>query len=275
MIQAAIFDLDGVLVKTEEIKALSYSRAFARLCPGMVSETAVEDAYHESVRNVVPGNEDACSIISETEVIDTYRSMVGRSRREMAEALINRFGLENTLRRRMTAYGVTEPWQALIKVRMPIYESLISDPELLRYSQWPHNVLLLHSLRKDGHRSALATMSEQKHVQRILDVLGLTGSFDCVVTGEDVRHGKPDPEIYLLISRGLSLPPSACLVFEDSPSGIRAGLAAGMPVIAITTPFTREAVHSARILDERWIVDDPATLRAVVSRMLEERKKEL
>jgi beta-phosphoglucomutase-like phosphatase (HAD superfamily) len=58
-------------------------------------------------------------------------------------------------------------------------------------------------------------------------------------------------------------------VIEDSPSGVKAALAAGMWCIAVTTPFTRNALHAEGLLDERWIVDDPDDLLAVVKEMME------
>lgn len=56
----------------------------------------------------------------------------------------------------------------------------------------------------------------------------------CVVTAEDVRRGKPSPDPYLLAARRLDVSPSACVVFEDSPSGGAAGIAAGAAVVAVS-----------------------------------------
>ena len=105
-------------------------------------------------------------------------------------------------------------------------------------------------------------------------MLGLSEAFDFVASRDDVEHGKPDPEIYQLVARELAVSPAECLVIEDSPSGIKAALAAGMWCIAVTTPFTRQRIHAERLLDERWIVDDPAALKAVVQRMVAERKQD-
>ena len=57
--------------------------------------------------------------------------------------------------------------------------------------------------------------------------------FDAVVTGHDIKHAKPDPEIFLLGSERIGIPPKNCLVFEDAPSGIEAGLAANMKCIGV------------------------------------------
>ncbi|MDA8082259.1 MAG: HAD family phosphatase [Nitrospiraceae bacterium] len=266
MIKAAVFDLDGVLVETERLKALSYARAALRICPGEVTGEEVEKVYNEVARS-----SEFCPLtISEDDVIETYKSMVGRSRQEMAGAIMKRFNLEATLASRMKEFGVTEPWQVLIKVRLPIYESLIEDPAELLKSQWPHNVSMVQDLRARGFRTGLGTMSDREHAEYILKVIGLLEYFDCVLTADDISRGKPDPEIYQLIIKRLGVAPAECIVFEDSPSGVRAGLAAGMHVIAVTTPFTQKAVHEAGIIDNRWIVDDPGRLGEVVETMLRE-----
>jgi len=192
----------------------------------------------------------------------------------MAEGLVKRFSLEDSLRPYKEKYSISEPWQALVKVRMPVYEALISDPETIRSNEIPHNVSLVHFMRKAGYRTALATMSDRAHVQRILGIIALEKSFDLVLTGEDVSHGKPDPEIYLKISNELGFSQSDCLVFEDSLTGVKGGLAAGMWVIAVTTSFTERGVHEAGILKDKWIVDDPSRLQEVVGDMLKEREQE-
>jgi beta-phosphoglucomutase-like phosphatase (HAD superfamily) len=78
-----------------------------------------------------------------------------------------------------------------------------------------------------------------------------------------MENGKPDPEIYLLVSRNLGVPLAECLVIEDSAAGVKAALAAGMKCIVVTTEFTRESVHQSGLLEERWVVDDPANLMNV------------
>jgi beta-phosphoglucomutase len=240
MILAVIFDLDGTLVETEELKALSYARAAVELRPEL----------------------------SEAEVVEAFKDVVGLSRQEVAKGLLQRFGLEAAARARMAEFGVSFPWQAYVQVRQRLYEAMLADPAMLRRQQYPHNIAYLQKVQRQGCRIALATMSYCKQVRRVLDVLGLADAFDIVASRDDVENGKPDPEIYLLVARELGVPPADCLVIEDSPAGVKAALAAGMNVVAVSTPFTRQRLHESGLLPPQHIVDDPSMLPNVVAHVI-------
>jgi HAD superfamily hydrolase (TIGR01509 family) len=241
MIRAVIFDLDGTLVETERLKALSYAWAAAELRPGL----------------------------SQDDVVAAFADLVGRTRDEVAQGLAARFGLEQPARARMAEFGVREPWQAFAAIRLRRYEGMLADPDLLRENRYPHNIELLHAVRRRGYRTALCSMSYREQVRQVLDELGLAECFEVVATREDVERAKPDPEVDLFVARRLDLPPAACLVIEDSPVGVQAARAAGMAVIAVTTPLTRQQFRDRDLLDRRWVVDDPATLQAVVGERIE------
>lgn len=213
MIQVIIFDFDGVIVKTERLKAISYAQAAISLLPGKFSKD---------------------------QVIEAYKDVVGRSRQDVAVSIMRRFGLEKAASAHIAEFGVSDPWQAFVRLRLLIYEQMVSDPEVLRKSQWPDSVSLVRAMRKAGYRTALAMMSDRGHSHRVLELIGLADAFDFVATADDVKHGKPIPEIYSHISRSLDIAPSQCLVLKDSPSGIKAALTAGMTCIAVTHPFARQ-----------------------------------
>ncbi len=239
-IHAVIFDLDGTLVETERLKALSYAWAVRELRPG----------------------------VSEADVIDAFTEFVGRTREEVAQGLAARFGLEGAARARMAEFEVREPWRAFAALRLRRYEAVLADPELLRENRYPHNIELLHWVRGQGYRTALCSMSYREQVRRVLDVLGLAECFEVVATRDDVERAKPDPEVDLLVARRLGLTPPECLVIEDSPPGVQAARAAGMAVIAVTTPLTRQQFRDHDLLDRRWVVDNPETLQAVMRERL-------
>jgi sugar-phosphatase len=68
---------------------------------------------------------------------------------------------------------------------------------------------------------------------------------EILVTGDDVEHGKPDPEPYLRAAAALGVPPGRCVVVEDAPAGVLAGQRAGMIVLAVTTTHPADALAQA------------------------------
>ncbi len=92
----------------------------------------------------------------------------------------------------------------------------------------------------DKHRAvpkAVASNAEPKNIDFVLDQYGLRRYFPIAVSGIEVARPKPFPDIYLEAARRLRAKPEQCIVFEDSPTGLKAALAAGMRVIGIeTTP---------------------------------------
>ena len=243
---AAIFDLDGTLVQTEELKARSYARAAAELCPDGIRAQ---------------------------EVIAAYDEMVGHSREEVAARLLSRFGLEAPAERRMGELGAATPLDAYITLRLRIYEAMISDERLIREQEYPWSTSLLRQSRREGHPVGVATMSHRKHAVLVLERLGLTGEVDVLATREDVRDAKPSPEIYTLIATLLGVPPRDCFVLEDSVPGVRSAVAAGTTCVAITNDMTRDAMHAAAVLPAERVVDDPALLGAVARGVLEDLAK--
>jgi HAD superfamily hydrolase (TIGR01509 family) len=174
----------------------------------------------------------------------------------------------------MDEFGVTTPWQAYIQVRLNHYEHMLADTKVILDNRWPHNLAVLEEARLTKCKTGLATMSRCHQATRVLEILDLTQRFDFIATRDDVERGKPDPEIYHLVSDELRVPPKECLVLEDSPSGVKAALAAGMWCVAVTTPFTRQGVHDLDLLEARWIVDDSDRVVKAVQEMVEERSSD-
>jgi len=72
-----------------------------------------------------------------------------------------------------------------------------------------------------------------------------------MVTAEDVAAGKPDPEGFVMAAAALGVPPSNCVVVEDSPAGVAAGKAAGAFVVAVTTTHDASALTAAdRVVED-------------------------
>lgn len=99
---------------------------------------------------------------------------------------------------------------------------------------------------------AVGSNAEPANIEFALERLGLAPYFKVRIDGSQVKRPKPFPEIYLLAAERLGIEPANCIVFEDSPTGVAAGVAAGMRVVGIeTTPTTFEGVafHVKNFLD--------------------------
>ncbi|MFQ5753259.1 MAG: HAD family hydrolase, partial [bacterium] len=198
-----------------------------------------------------------------------FKDVVGLSRQEVAQALLQHFHLAGAAQSRMADFQVQTPWQAFVQVRLQIYNKMLADSTILHEHVCPYNVGLLKYARGCGYKTGLATMSHCAQVNRVLQILRLNDEFDFIATRDDVEHGKPDPEIYNLVARQLQVRPKDCLVVEDSPTGVKAALAANMHCIVVTTDFTRKAIHASGLIEDRWIVDDPEKLVEVAGQKIE------
>jgi beta-phosphoglucomutase len=121
---------------------------------------------------------------------------------------------------------------------------------------------LLYDLRERGYRLGLVTGSARSVVDESLAPTGVTGLFEAVVAGDQVTHGKPDPEPYRTAAALLGLPARECLAVENAPLGIRSARAAGMDCVALETTLDAEqllAAGASRVFGQaralrRWLL---------------------
>jgi beta-phosphoglucomutase len=128
----------------------------------------------------------------------------------------------------------------------------------------------LERLKAEGIPRAIGTSAPRSNVDFTLSATNITKYFSVILDESYVKHGKPDPEIYLKVAAALAFPPDQCIVFEDSLSGVQAGKEAGCKVVGITT------THRADELTEAdWVVDDFQELTpwALIKRLFGEGKK--
>ena len=98
---------------------------------------------------------------------------------------------------------------------------------------------LLRALESVPVPKAIATSSGRAYTRTVLSQFDYVPRFQFVLTGEDVREGKPAPEVYLTAARQLGVPPAAMMVLEDSENGCRAGVAAGAYTVAVPGPHSQ------------------------------------
>jgi HAD superfamily hydrolase (TIGR01509 family) len=90
-----------------------------------------------------------------------------------------------------------------------------------------------------GLKTAVASSSAIDWVGPFLDQHGLTARLDAICTRDDVTRVKPAPDLFLLAAERMGVAPARCVVFEDSPNGVRAARAAGMWAVAVPNLLTR------------------------------------
>jgi beta-phosphoglucomutase len=136
-----------------------------------------------------------------------------------------------------------------------IYREIIA-PEIVPA---PGLVQLLSGLAEAGIRTAIATSGPMENVEFVLGRLNLGSFFSAIVTGKEVSHGKPAPDIFLLAAERIERAPQDCVVFEDSTAGIEAARRAGIPCIALSTTHPAEELASTAAVR---VVPDFRSLRA-------------
>ena len=126
-------------------------------------------------------------------------------------------------------FGLSAPTEELMRRREEIAAEFFAN----RIGLFPSTRQTLEHLRQMNLRLAVATSSVSASARPFLDRHQLTTFFDVIVTGDEIEHGKPSPDIYLRAAKKLGVTATECLVIEDALSGIAAAKAAGMRVAAI------------------------------------------
>jgi beta-phosphoglucomutase len=133
----------------------------------------------------------------------------------------------------------------------------------------PGAVALIDELSAGGVPLAVCSGALRAEIEVATRRAGVRGRFLAVVAAEDVRHGKPDPEGYVLaVARlrsitGAELRPDRCVAIEDSPAGIEAAKAAGLRVLAVAVSYPAEALREADAVVATLADANAATMRRV------------
>jgi HAD superfamily hydrolase (TIGR01509 family) len=148
--------------------------------------------------------------------------MMGLPPRPALEAMIRR-------------HALTDAWQDLLRESNQIFVDLLPNHLALM----PGLIELLDALEAAGVPKAIATSSGRELAAVCLAPFQLAGRFQFTLTAEDITHGKPHPEIYLLAAARFGVSPAEMLVLEDSQNGCRAAAAAGAFVVAVPGEHSR------------------------------------
>lgn len=124
-------------------------------------------------------------------------------------------------------------------------ESLYRDLIRTRVPLMPGAVQAIARMRSAGARVAVGSSGPPENVSLAVAALGGEAVFDAIVTGADVRRGKPDPQVFLLAAERIGLRPARCVVIEDAVAGVEAARAAGMAVVGLLGTHSHGALAHA------------------------------
>jgi pseudouridine-5'-monophosphatase len=207
-LKAVVFDLDGLLVNSEDL----YEQA---------GETVLRrrgKTYDATLREQMMGRP----------VVDAIQLMID-------------------------CHSLSDPLEDLMCECREVLEALMATS----LEPMPGVAPLLDDLQAANVPIAVATSGTREYAHHVLSQLNLKHRFRFILTAEDIRRGKPDPEVYRLAAKRLGLPPSQMMVLEDSANGCRAAVAAGAIVVAVPNRHT----HNHNFAGVRFIADTLADAR--------------
>lgn len=140
-------------------------------------------------------------------------------------------------------YGLAEDVETLLREKSAAYLELAK--KYLKPVAGAERAIKIFAKK---HRLALVSSSPLEEVQMVLQHFQVDQYFSVIVSGDDVKIGKPDPEPYLLAAKRLKLKPHQCMAFEDSKQGIISAKAAGMKVVALSTNLSPEDLKLADLV---------------------------
>ena len=147
---------------------------------------------------------------------------VGISDEDVTKDIVERFSLSITP-------------EELNRKKEQAYKTILSE----NVKAQPGLTELLENLKKSDYKLAVASGSHKEEIDIVLEKLRLSEYYDIIVSADEVQNGKPEPDIFLLTSKRLGIPPEECLVLEDASHGVVAAKKAGMYCYAIPDRWTK------------------------------------
>lgn len=202
MIKVVIFDMDGVISKTQHFHSETESELLKELGIHITSQEII---------NRFAGTPDRLTfkyILDENGIRASVDDLLKRKWKIMKEKIKNNI----------------HPIKGVIK--------------------------LINELAANQFLLAVASTSPQKFIEEVLQELDIKEKFQQIVSGDEVRQGKPNPEIFLLTAQKMQFAPANCLVIEDARNGVLAARNARMKSIGITTTHKKKD-----LLDASSVID--------------------
>ncbi len=123
--------------------------------------------------------------------------------------------------------------------------------------------IFLERLREAGIPRVIGSSTHRLNIITSLEILGLADFFAAIVSAEDVRQGKPDPDVFLQAAARIGRAPADCVVFEDAPMGVEAALAGGMKAVGVAGTHGNSVLARAHKVVRRLDELDESGLEAL------------
>jgi len=146
---------------------------------------------------------------------EVEKTLFGRKAYEIAEITIHYFSLK------VTPEEILEERQKILRKILPKVEPIPGLSNLLNF------------LKKSDYKVALATSSKKRNMDIILNKFKMKDIFKVIVNGDEIKNGKPNPEIFAIAAKKLNTSPKECIVIEDATNGILAAKELKMKTIGI------------------------------------------
>jgi pseudouridine-5'-monophosphatase len=150
------------------------------------------------------------------------------------------YDVPTNLRDLKAKYNLSDSFEALLEERQKLHDEVFSKaPIEAMEGFWELDA----EARRQNMKRAIVTSSKRRHLESVLSGLfagrqnPVQARFDALVCSEDVTRTKPAPDLYLCAAQRVGLAPAQCLAFEDSPAGLQAACAAGVPCVAVRSPY--------------------------------------
>jgi HAD superfamily hydrolase (TIGR01509 family) len=204
MINAVIFDLDGVLIDSEPLHAMADNQ--------LLIESGI----------IAPDN--------------YFDRFVGLSNWDMWTEI-------------KRDYTIALSIEELMELQMPMKLKLLKEMD---FKPVRGVTGLLEELKKRKVPMAIASSSPRQFIESVIQKIGINEYFTIWISGEEVKHSKPEPDIFLKAADLLNVNPQACIVIEDSASGTVAAKRAGMKCIGYRNPNSgkQDLTQADYIVDE-------------------------
>ena len=124
------------------------------------------------------------------------------------------------------------------------YREMVKD----KLEPLPGVINIINDLKSEGFKLAIGSSAPSENVELLLTTLKIKDFFDVIITAAEVKKGKPEPDVFLIVANFLNINPQNCVVIEDAPVGIQAANNAGMKSIALITTHNKEELFDANLI---------------------------